>query len=226
LYPGEQKPCASSEACGSGNDDRIHMKERQTTERYFARLHQISGASHRPSHIHLIAVGVRRNLGHAGGAARVEVAGDIVYGNHAAAQQAVIRLLRNFLVEIEHRDIPDPVFRWSFSNVVRLSELAKVDLEHRLERRHFRQDGANFCPETKLGFLRQRDQHARLNCLENFCDLLSFEELVGGGYDPGRFSAPNHIVGLWQIRQNVCDNRSRPDTQAMKKIRCLENLPE
>ena len=174
LRRGQQHFCAADESRQPGDDHAVDVEQRQATERHVADTeagHQIHAVGHR----HFVAVAVRRQLGRTGGAAGVEVAGDVVGGDHATAFQVVGGAGGDGFIEIQHALRQQAALGLERAALWFGQQVGHVHAENRFQLRQLIAQGIDFVPQLGAWEGRQGHQQLGVGRVDQLGDVLGIE---------------------------------------------------
>ena len=153
----DHQRAAARERAQGLRERTAHVEQRQP-EQQGAAGSRGQHQAHGPGLVHLIAMGMAHELGHAGSAAGVEVAGRVVRGNAPATGQAVARVFVDQRIEAVYR-----------------VGLVGGAVHHHdgLEVRQIILDALHLVPDVGAGQGAERDQHFGVGRTQNLGDLLA-----------------------------------------------------
>ena len=175
------------------------VEQRQAEQDAVARQHQ----SDQPGLIDLVAVRVAHELGHAGGAAGVEVRGGVAGRDAPPAEQPVRRLRpRQLLVAVD-----------AIGFVARAFEH-----DDRLESRQLLADALDLDPEFGAGLRAHRDQHLGVGRAQDLGDLRRLQQRIDRVGDARGLRAEQRHEALGQQRQQEAHHVVRADAQRVEHV--------
>ena len=184
-----------------------HMEQRQAAQDGAARDRQRQ--AQRPGLVDLVGMAVAHQLGRAGGAAGVEVAGDVLRRDLPAADQPVGRVAAQLLVEVV--------------DALRFIGGA-VDHQHRLQLRQAALDLLHLVPDVAARQRADGDQHLGAGRAQDLAQLRRRQQRVHRVGDARRLRAEQAEVTLRQQRQQEADHVLRADAEAGKEVGRLRDL--
>ncbi|MNE48543.1 hypothetical protein D3C80_1430120 [compost metagenome] len=169
---------------------------------------------------------MRRQLGGAGGAAGVEITGDIVRVELPAAFQPVGRASGDQLVEVQHAFGQRPALRLEGAALRLGQQVGHVHADHRLEAGKLAAQRLDLGPQVGAGEGRQGHQQLGIGGLDQLGDMLGFQQRIDRVDDPGRLAAPDGEVGLRQVGQQERHRLARAQAEAVKGVGGLGDLAQ
>ena len=178
------------------------MKQRHAEQHVGARL-RLQQQIERPGLIDLVGMRVPHQLWRAGGAAGVEIGGDVAAQNLAPADKAVRRLLLDQVVEGE-------------DSLARVA--AAEHLHDRLEMLELRPDLFDLLPDVGARHRPERHQDFRVRGLQDLRDLVRLEQRIDGIGDAGGLRAEQRHEGVGHQRQHEADDVALLDAERVKHV--------
>ncbi|MCY1411902.1 hypothetical protein D9M71_272980 [compost metagenome] len=193
------------------------MEQRQAAEGVVA-LPQVDGIGQDHRHGHFVAVAVGRQLGRAGGAAGMEVGGDVTGRNHPSALQVIGGETVEQFVEVQHAFRQWLALGLDGAALGFRQQVGQVDGDDGLKLRQAVTQAGHLVPEIGAGERRQGHQHPGVGRMDQFGDVLGLQQRVDGIDHAGRFPTPDGEMGMRQVRQQERHRLARPHTQVVEGV--------
>ena len=189
-----------------------HVEQRVAVDDHVLRAHGLHLHAG-PGGEHLCAVAVACQLGGAGGAAGVEVGGDVFGADVAAARQVRVRLRGDGGGEIQH----------AFGQRGRLALVQRRHAQHARHRRHCRTQMLRLAPDVRLGVVAPGDQHLGARGVQQRRQLVVGQQRIERLHDARRLAAPERQVVFKAAGQHHRHRVGRPHAQRVQRVGGLVN---
>ena len=131
----------------------------------------------------------------------MEVAGNVVWRDYAAAFQVVVWAGRDQLIKVQYAVWQRPALRFDRTALRLRQQIGHVHADNCLERRQLLAQTFDLGPQIGAGKRRQSDQQFGVRGLDQLGDMFRVEQRVDRIDDPCRFAAPDGEVGVRQVGQ-------------------------